>query len=80
MLQYFTQARLGWPKKTIEELEAFRNDVNGTTAYEEAKREAEQRIPAKTIKQQKQTTIQKQREKEVDQMIAYIEGNKDMFV
>ena len=80
MLQYFTQARLGQPKKTIEELKAFRNDVNGTTAYEEAKREAEQRIPAKTIKQQKQTTIQKQREKEVDQMIAYIEGNKDMFV
>jgi len=54
--------------------------VNGTTAYEEAKQEAESRKPAKTIKQQKQTNLQKQREKEVDQMIAYIEKKKDIFI
>jgi hypothetical protein len=80
MLQFFTQARLGWPKEAIQALKTFRNDVNGTTAYQEAKQEAENRKPAKIIKQQKQTTLQKQREKEVDQMIAYIEEKKDVFI
>jgi hypothetical protein len=57
MLQYFTQARLGSPKNAIQELLTFRNEVNGTTAYEEAKLEAAQRNPPKSIKQQRQSTI-----------------------
>jgi len=40
MLQYFTQARLGWPKNAIQDLKVFRSEINGTTAYEEAKLEA----------------------------------------
>jgi len=57
MLQYFTKARLGLPKNAIQDLLAFRNQVNGTTAYEEAKLEAAQRNPPKTIKQQRQSTL-----------------------